>query len=124
MNLGAKIELSRHPLVLSPEHVAPVPRPIHRQYDFALPELPVVRAEEAIAEKLARFRRVSLARDRYDRQWFITQGTLDKDLVRRLWVLKVYLDVNHDGRGDNPSQPRRPFGRGRSMSSAARTSAT
>jgi len=101
-NLGAKIELSRHPLVLPSERLAPVRLPIHRQYDFTLPELPVVRAEEAIAEKLARFRRVSLARDLYDLQWFVTQGSLDKDLVRRLWVLKVYRDVNHDGRGDKP----------------------
>ncbi|HEY2043336.1 MAG TPA: nucleotidyl transferase AbiEii/AbiGii toxin family protein [Jatrophihabitans sp.] len=101
-NLGAKIELSRHALVLPPEHLAPIPLPIHRSYDFTLPELPVVRAEEAIAEKLARFRRVSLARDLYDLQWFVTQGSLDKDLVRRLWVLKVYRDVNHDGRGDKP----------------------
>lgn len=101
-NLGAKIELSRHPLVLPPEHLAPIQLPIHRQYDFTLPELPVVRAEEAIAEKLARFRRVSLARDLYDLQWFVTQGSLDNDLVRRLWVLKVYRDVNHDGRGDKP----------------------
>jgi uncharacterized protein len=101
-NLGAKIELSRHRLVLPPEHLAPIPLPIHRQYDFGLPTLPVVSAEEAIAEKLARFRRVSLARDLYDLQWFVTQGSLDKALVRRLWVLKVYRDVNHDRRGDKP----------------------
>jgi hypothetical protein len=101
-NLGAKIELSRHPLVLPPERPAPVALPIHRQYDFTLPELPVVRTEEAIAEKLARFRRVSLARDLYDLQWFVTQGSFDTSLVRRLWVLKVYRDVNHDGRGDKP----------------------
>jgi predicted nucleotidyltransferase component of viral defense system len=104
-NLGAKIELSRHPLVLPAEHLAPIPLPIHKQYDFTLPELPVVRTEEAIAEKLARFRRVSLARDLYDLQWFVTQGSLDTDLVRRLWVLKVYRDVNHDGRGDKPLSP-------------------
>jgi predicted nucleotidyltransferase component of viral defense system len=61
-----------------------------------------VRAEEAIAEKLARFRRVSLARDLYDLQWFVSQGCLDTALVRRLWVLKVYRDVNHDCRGDKP----------------------
>jgi predicted nucleotidyltransferase component of viral defense system len=101
-NLGAKIELSRHPLVLPTERLASVALPIHRQYDFALPELPVVRAEEAIAEKLARFRRVSLARDLYDLQWFVTQGSLDTVLVRRLWVLKVYRDVNYDGRGEKP----------------------
>jgi predicted nucleotidyltransferase component of viral defense system len=73
-NLAAKIELSRHRLVLPPERLAPVVLPIHRQYDFALPELPVVRVEEAIAEKLARFRRVSLARDLYDLQWFVVKA--------------------------------------------------
>lgn len=30
----------------------------------------------------------------YDLQWFVTQGSLDTSLVRRLWVLKVYRDVN------------------------------
>jgi uncharacterized protein len=101
-NLGAKLELSRHALTLPPEMLEPVPLPIHRQYDVALPALPVVRVEEAIAEKLARFRRVSLARDLYDLQWFAAQGGLDQALVRRLWVLKVYRDVIHDGRGDKP----------------------
>ena len=72
-NLGAKIEVSRHPLALPPERRAAVALPIHRQYDFTLPELPVVRTEEAIAEKLARFRRVSLARDLFDLQWFVMQ---------------------------------------------------
>jgi predicted nucleotidyltransferase component of viral defense system len=100
--LGAKIELSHHPLVLPPELLPPVVLPIHRQYDFTLPELPIVRTEEAIAEKLARFRRVSLARDLYDLQWFVTQGSLDTNLVRQLWVLKVYRDVIHDRRGDKP----------------------
>jgi predicted nucleotidyltransferase component of viral defense system len=79
--------------------------PIHTQYDIAVPALPVIRVEEALAEKLARYRRVSLARDLYDLQWFATQGSLDAALVRRLWVLKVYRDVVDDGRGTKPLDP-------------------
>lgn len=65
----------------------------------------MVRIEEAVAEKLARFRRVSLARDLYDLQWFAAAGAMDEPLVRRLWVLKAYRDVVVDGRGSKPVDP-------------------
>jgi predicted nucleotidyltransferase component of viral defense system len=55
--------------------------------------------------KLARYRRVSLARDLCDLQWFATSGVLDEALIRRLWVLKVYRDVVVDGRGTKPVEP-------------------
>jgi predicted nucleotidyltransferase component of viral defense system len=100
--LGAKIELARHALSLAPEILDPVRLPIHDRYDFVLPTTPVVRGDEAVAEKLARYRRVSLARDLYDLQWFATSGALDESLVRRLWVLKVYRDVIVDRRGTKP----------------------
>jgi predicted nucleotidyltransferase component of viral defense system len=103
--LGAKIELARHALSLAPEILDPVRLPIHDRYDFVLPTTPVVRVEEAVAEKLARYRRVSLARDLYDLQWFATSGALDESLVRRLWVLKVYRDVVVDTRGTKPVDP-------------------
>lgn len=103
--LGAKVELARHALSLAPEVLRPIAMPIHDRYDFAVPPRPVVRAEEAIAEKLARYRRVSLARDLYDLQWFGTTGAFDAALVRRLWVLKTYRDVVVDGRGDKPIEP-------------------
>lgn len=103
--LGAKVELARHVLSLEPEHLRPVLLPIHARYDFELPSTPVVRSEEAVAEKLARFRRVSLARDLYDLWWFAASGPLDEALVRRLWVLKVYRDVVVDGRGIKPIDP-------------------
>ena len=38
-----------------------VPLPIHRNYGFELPTLPIVAEAEACAEKLARYRRVALA---------------------------------------------------------------
>jgi uncharacterized protein len=42
---------------------------------------------DACAEKLARYRRVALARDLYDLNHFALR-TIDEPLVRRLWVLK------------------------------------
>jgi uncharacterized protein len=100
--LGAKVELARHALSLKPETLDPVRLPVHDRYDFTLQPTPVVRIEEAVSEKLARYRRVSLARDLYDLQWFATSGTLDEALIRRLWVLKVYRDIVVDGRGTKP----------------------
>jgi predicted nucleotidyltransferase component of viral defense system len=103
--LGAKVELARHELSLEPETLDPVQLPIHDRYDFTLQPTPVVRVEEAVSEKLARYRRVSLARDVYDLQWFATSRALDESVTRRLWVLKVYRDVVADGRGGKPVDP-------------------
>jgi uncharacterized protein len=103
--LGAKIELARHTLSLDPETLNPMRLPIHNRYDFTLQPTPVVRVEEAIAEKLARYRRVSLARDLCDLDWFATSGAFDEVLTRRLWVLKVYRDVVVDDRGTKPVNP-------------------
>ncbi|MDR1635611.1 MAG: nucleotidyl transferase AbiEii/AbiGii toxin family protein [Bifidobacteriaceae bacterium] len=103
-NLAAKIELARHPLSLPVELLGPVPVPIHRLYDFEVPTIPVVNQAEAIAEKLARFRRVDLARDLYDLAWYAARP-FDEPLVRRLWVLKTYRDIMDDGRGDKPIDP-------------------
>lgn len=103
--LGAKVELARHELSLAAEKLAPVRLPIHDRYEFELAPTPIVRVEEAVAEKLARYRRVCLARDLYDLQWFATMGAIDEPLVRRLWVLKTYRDVIVDGRGSKPIDP-------------------
>lgn len=103
--LGAKVELARHALSLAPDVLQAVRLPIHSRYDFTLSATPVVRVEEAVAEKLARYRRVSLARDLYDLQWYAGAGAMDQPLVRRLWVLKVYRDIVVDGRGTKPIHP-------------------
>ena len=103
--IGAKVELSRHGLTLPAEVREPVALAVHVRYGFGLPALPVVRMEEAIAEKLARYRRVSLARDLYDLAWFAEAGALDEPLVRQLWILKAYRDVVVDGRGIKPLDP-------------------
>jgi predicted nucleotidyltransferase component of viral defense system len=100
--LGAKIELARHALSLKPDLLKPLRLPVHDRYDFALPPTAVVRIEEAIAEKLARYRRIALARDLYDLAWFASAGALAEPMVRRLWVLKTYRDVVIDGRGEKP----------------------
>nr|WP_300145511.1 nucleotidyl transferase AbiEii/AbiGii toxin family protein [Propionicimonas sp.] len=104
-NLGAKVELARHPLSLEPDLLEPTRLPIHDRYGFVLPPTPVVKVEEAVAEKLARFRRVSLARDLYDLHWYGVNGALDEAVTRRLWVLKTYRDIVVDGRGNKPIEP-------------------
>jgi len=73
--------------------------------DFAeMPDIPVARLEETIAEKLARYRRGSLARDLYDLAW-ASAKPFDEVLVRRLLVLKVWTDVVDDGLGESPFDP-------------------
>lgn len=103
--LGAKVELARHQLSLDADLLEPILLAIHDRYDFKLPATPLVKVEEAVAEKLARYRRVSLARDLYDLQWYATVGAMNEPLVRRLWVLKVYRDIVVDGRGTKPIDP-------------------
>lgn len=74
------------------------PMPIHSQYGAALPEIKTVRLEENVAEKIARLNRVTTARDMYDLAWIATtpnlMKTLDRDLIRRLAILKVWVDAN------------------------------
>jgi predicted nucleotidyltransferase component of viral defense system len=103
-DLAARIEVSQRPLLLPADELPLVQLPVHDRYDVALPQTPVIAVEEAVAEKLARFRRVSLARDLYDLAWFADRR-LNEPLVRRLWVMKVYFDVVDDGRGDRPLSP-------------------
>jgi predicted nucleotidyltransferase component of viral defense system len=98
------VEFARRPLALRPEERGFVALPIHRYYGFELPRLPVVAEAEACAEKLARYRRVSLGRDLYDLNHFAGRS-IDEALIRRLWVLKVWVDVVDDGRGVRPLDP-------------------
>jgi predicted nucleotidyltransferase component of viral defense system len=100
----ARLDLGRRPLWLAPRPTQPLPLPIHDRYDFAMPTVPAARCEEIIAEKLARYRRASLARDLYDLAWFATQP-FDEALVRRLVLLKVWCDVVDDGLGERPFDP-------------------
>lgn len=81
--------------------LAPVDRnfcdlPIHKQYGFSLPEIKTIRLEENMAEKIARLNRTSTARDLYDLNWIMEtpaiEKTIDKKLLRRLAVLKIWVD--------------------------------
>ncbi|WP_020377605.1 nucleotidyl transferase AbiEii/AbiGii toxin family protein [Candidatus Microthrix parvicella] len=103
-DVATSVEFARRPLILRPERIGFVHLSIHRVYEIALPELPVIAEAEACAEKLARYRRVALGRDVYDLAQFAS-GAMDEALVRRLWVLKVWGDVVDDGRGDKPADP-------------------
>jgi len=101
----ARLDLGRRVLWLPPQSERFLPVPIHRQYEFELPAIPVARLEETIAEKLARYRRGSLARDLYDLAWSAGRP-FDEALVRRLVVLKVWTDVLDDGLGMAPFDPK------------------
>lgn len=100
----ARLDLGRRGLWLSPERLPALPLPIHAQYDVLLPAIPTARIEEVIAEKLARYRRTSLARDLYDLAW-LSHRPFDEPLVRRMTALKVWSDVVDDGLGEKPWDP-------------------
>ena len=97
------------------------PMPVHAQYgEPRLPELQITRLEENLAEKIARLNRATPARDMYDLRWVMvnsaTTGELDLDLLRRLAVLKIWVDANglhaaesfwkpgHEGPAFNPER--------------------
>lgn len=72
--------------------------PVHAQYGPpALPQLQVMRLEENLAEKVARLNRTTPARDLYDLRWVAMNpqivGILDLALIRRLAVLKIWVDA-------------------------------
>jgi len=100
-DIPAKIEVTPRPLWLPCEALVPIPMPVHRGYEFSLPTLPTPAFEEALAEKLAAWRRRRKIRDLYDLFWF-GQGALNETLVRRVLVLKVWHDVVDDGLGSGP----------------------
>ena len=100
----ARLDLGRRSLWLPCEQLPVLDMPIHRRYDFTLPAIPTARIEEVIAEKLARYRRGSLARDLYDLAW-LSSRPFDETLARRLTVLKVWCDVVDDSLGDRPFDP-------------------
>jgi predicted nucleotidyltransferase component of viral defense system len=110
----ARLDLGRRPLWAATRRLTPIALPIHRRYDFEIAAVPASAVEEIIAEKLARYRRASLARDLYDLAWFASR-VFDEALVRRLTVLKVWCDVVDDGLGTPPFDPEdvlRPRGDG------------
>jgi predicted nucleotidyltransferase component of viral defense system len=97
-SLQSKIDLTPPPW-LEPIKRGWRPLPIHQQYgDLPLPEIKVIRIEENLAEKIARLNRTTTARDMYDLFWLARNptivGNLDKRLIRRLAILKIWTDAN------------------------------
>ncbi len=95
--LQTKLDFSPAPW-LEPVEAGWVPMPIHGCYGGPLPTIKTVRLEENIAEKIARLNRTTAARDMYDLAWLSGRGSLwnglDKPLIRRLAVLKIWVDAN------------------------------
>ena len=96
--LATKLDFSPSPW-LTPVAKGWIPLPIHEQYgEEPLPEIQTMRLEENIAEKIARLNRTTTARDLYDLRWIAStpniERSLDKALVRRLSVLKIWVDTN------------------------------
>ncbi|MCL2654341.1 MAG: nucleotidyl transferase AbiEii/AbiGii toxin family protein [Coriobacteriia bacterium] len=109
LSLQSKLDLSPPPW-LDPIKRGWAPMEIHKQYgNPPLPEIQVVRIEENIAEKIARLNRSTPARDLYDLCWIMsnpgTIGSLDKPLIRRLALLKIWVDTNGVHAGTTYWQP-------------------
>lgn len=107
--LQSKLDLNPPPW-LPPVMRGWQPLPIHTRYGSpALPQLQVIRLEENIAEKIARLNRATPARDMYDLRWAMTNtptaGKLDHTLVRRLAILKIWVDANGLHAGDTFWKP-------------------
>ena len=102
-NLSSKLDVSPPPW-LAIDHRGWIPLPVHDTYgDPPLPVLPVVRLEENLAEKISRLNRSTPARDMYDLRWIaqtMLRTELDTDLIRRLTVLKVWVDSHGVTSGD------------------------
>lgn len=96
-SLMTKLDFSAAPW-LEPVEREWVPMPIHAQYASLLPKIKTVRLEENIAEKIARLNRTTTARDMYDLVWIVRNTklaqSLDFNLIRRLAVLKIWVDSN------------------------------
>ena len=95
--LASKLDFSPPPW-LEPVERGWVPMPIHTQYGSPLLPIKTIRLEENIAEKIARLNRTTTARDMYDLAWIMDTSelarSLDLNLIRRLAVLKVWVDTN------------------------------
>ena len=105
--LASSIKLDVGPKCwLEPELRPFVPISTQERYGFVLPSIPTMRLEETLAEKIARLTRISTARDASDLVWAATTSPYSgfhRDLVRRLAILKIWVD-NHGLRpGWNPA---------------------
>lgn len=106
--LQTKLDFSPAPW-LEPIEAGWVPMPIHERYGGPLPKIKTIRLEENIAEKVARLNRTTTARDMYDLAWLYGNrqlwSALDKPLIRRLAVLKIWVDANGVSAGNTSWDP-------------------
>lgn len=95
--LSSKLDISP-PVWLDPVRRGWVPMAVHSTYGTPpLPALQAIRMEENLAEKISRLNRTTTARDMYDLAWVAQNqrnlGDLNLDLIRRLAVLKIWVDA-------------------------------
>ncbi len=87
-----RLEISyRERPFLPPRRWAPLPQPYFAALPFVPPEIPSLRVEEALAEKLRAIQQRATERDLYDAMRYGRRG-FDADLVRLLAVAKLWND--------------------------------
>jgi predicted nucleotidyltransferase component of viral defense system len=87
-----RLEISyREAPFLAPRRWKPLPQPYFDELPFELPEIPSLRVEEAIAEKLRAIQERATERDLYDATRYARKG-FQEDLVRTLAVGKLWND--------------------------------
>lgn len=106
--LATKLDFSPAPW-LEPTRRGWVSMPIHNRYGGPLPQIKTVRLEENISEKIARLNRTTTARDMYDLAWICSRqqlwSKLDKTLIRRLAILKIWTDSHGMHAGNTTWEP-------------------
>jgi predicted nucleotidyltransferase component of viral defense system len=87
-----RLEISyREPPFLPPRRWAPSPQTYFRALPFNPPEIPSLRLEEGLAEKLRAIQQRATERDLYDAVRYARKG-FDEELVRLLAVAKLWSD--------------------------------
>jgi predicted nucleotidyltransferase component of viral defense system len=87
-----RLEISyREAPFLAPRRWRPLPQPYFRALPFVPPEIPSLRVEEALAEKLRAIQQRATERDLYDATRYGRKG-FDQELVRLLAVAKLWND--------------------------------
>ena len=85
-----RLEVSyREEPLLPPRRWAPLPQPYFSALPFVPPEIPCLRVEEALAEKLRAIQQRATERDLYDAIRYAHKG-FDEELVRLLAVAKLW----------------------------------
>jgi uncharacterized protein len=105
INIASKVEMSPRAPWLGVEYLPLLRSPIHAALGHANPTMPVLTVAESVAEKLARYSRIGLARDLYDLCWYGRECSLDEPTIRRTWLAKVYGDVVVDRRWRSTFDP-------------------